>query len=414
MQTLLVLAAGPLQIPVIREAQAMGLRTVAADHDPAAPGLALVDRGYVVDILDAGMITDIARSERVDGIIAPCTDAPVRTLARACQTLGLPGPPPEAALATTDKRLMRRALRSFPEMTVDSYEIRDLSSALRAAEDIGYPVAVKAPCSSGSRGIRKADDAAALASGFQEACRYQPDGRLLVERWVQGVELSVEGVCTGEHPHIVQLTDKLVFDGPFPVESGHTQPSSLPVDEQHAVRRTVATAIAALGLRNCAFHAEVKSGADGLRVIEVGARLGGDRITTDLTPLSTGVNIVRAAIHVAIGGTPQLTPTISRGAAIRYFHAGWCGRVRRVDGMSEIANAPGHVKSVLASDRDGEVGPGFLIPEIRSSLDRYGFVIFAGANAAEAAARADEAAASVHFSPVEPGHMGAYTAAVNM
>jgi biotin carboxylase len=350
-----------------------------------------------VNILHAGRIEEIARSERVNGIIAPCTDAPVRTLATVAARLGLPALSSDAAVAATDKRAMRRALRNDPDSAVEAHEICDLTSALRAAETIGYPVAVKAPCSSGSRGVRKAADAAEVASGFTDACRYQPDARLLIERWVEGQEVSVEGLCVGDHVHIVQLTDKDVFDGPFPVESGHTQSSRLPSEQQSAIRQAVTRAVRALGLTNCAFHAEVKASAAGVRIIEIGARLGGDRITTDLTPLSTGVNLVRAAIHVAIGETPALAPSRCQGSAIRYLNAGRAGRLCCVQGMEKIAGMPGHVTSLLASDRDGAVGPGFVIPPIRSSLDRYGFVIFTGTDAAEAAARANKAATSVCF-----------------
>src|SRR6185312_10011755 len=107
---------------------------------------------------------------------------------------------------------------------------------------------------------------------------------------------------------IIQVTDKILFSGSFPVEAGHTQPSMLPDLITERIRSVTINAVSALGLRDCAIHAELKITSDGPKVVEVGARLGGDRIATHLTPLSTGVNLLRATIMIALGEVPDLAP----------------------------------------------------------------------------------------------------------
>jgi biotin carboxylase len=396
-RTLLIVAAGPLQVPAFEEARAMGIRTVAVDANPSAPGMSLADAHYAVDILDHQLVTQIARREQVHGVMTLCTDAPVRTVAQVASQLNLKALSSDAAANATDKRLMRRSLASAAVPIPRFFVAENLADALQAAETIGFPLALKAPCSSGSRGVVRVESARELASAFNEVRRFQPNGSLLLEEWMEGPEVSVEGACTGHKVRVVQVTDKAIFSGPFPVEAGHTQPSMLPSTTIERIRSVTNDAISALGLSDCAFHAELKITSDGPKVVEIGARLGGDRIATHLTPLSTGVNLLRAAIMIALSDVPDLAPKLKRGAAVRYFHAPGCGVIERIDGLSQIESLPGLELLYAASERDGELRPGLRIGEVHSSLDRYGHVLFSGEDAAQASERAEYAASLVRF-----------------
>lgn len=78
-------------------------------------------------------------------------------------------------------------------------------------------------------------------------------------------------------------------------------------------------AVNAIGIQNGPSHTEIKVTKDGPKVVELGARLGGDNITTHLVPLSTGVNLVECCIHVALGETPDFNSKIKKASAIRYL-----------------------------------------------------------------------------------------------
>jgi formate-dependent phosphoribosylglycinamide formyltransferase (GAR transformylase) len=103
----MVVGAGPLQLPAIHEARALGIRSIGVDGNPSAVGLALCDTPYVADILDADAVCAIARRENIDGVMTLCTDAPVSTIAAVGEQLGLSVLSPQAAARATDKRLMR-------------------------------------------------------------------------------------------------------------------------------------------------------------------------------------------------------------------------------------------------------------------------------------------------------------------
>jgi biotin carboxylase len=396
-KNLLIIAAGPLQVPAFQEAAALGLRTVAVDANPLAPGMALADVPYAVDIFDVVAIEKIARAEKIDGVMTLCTDAPVRIVASVAAALGLPAISPGAAANATDKRLMRKALLAKGASVPGFFEVENIDAALSAADAIGYPVALKIACSSGSRGVYRVDTAEDMGERFIQARKYQHEGDFLIEEWMDGPEVSVEGVCRDGQVHVIQVTDKLLFPGAFPVEAGHIQPSRLSATTVAQIKAATENGVLVLGFNHCAFHAELKVTRDGPKIVEIGARLGGDRISTHLTPLSTGVNLVRAAIQIAVGENPYLVPSKSRGAAVRYFHADKCGAVERIEGLDKLPSLPGLELLYAESERDGPLKPGFEIGEICSSLDRYGYVLFSGDSANQAAERAEQAASMVKF-----------------
>jgi len=395
--TILILAAGPLQVPAIRAARLLGLRTVAVDANPKAAGMLLADRAYTADILDANAVGDIASRENIRGILTLCTDAPVRTVAAVGTRLGLSVLAPVAAECATDKRRMRLAFAAHNAPSPRFVQVASVGDALLAAAHIGYPVALKIARSSGSRGVYRVRDERQLHQFWAAARGYQADGDLLIEEWLDGPEISVEGVCWRKIVFVIQVTDKSVFPGPCPVESGHTQPSQLLPLQDAEIKEAVTAGIHALGLDQCGFHAELKMTRKGPRLIEIGARLGGDRIATHLTPLSTGVDLVQAVVQMALGRDPEMTIRFSRGSAIRYLHAPAGYVVAQIDGLDEVRKMDGLELLFLESERDGPIEPGFQIPEIRSSLDRYGHVVFSAGTRDDAAAKAEDAVRRLRF-----------------
>jgi biotin carboxylase len=395
---ILLIAAGPLQLPAFEEARRRGLRIVAVDRDPGAPGMRLAHAAHAVDIKHVAEVVQMARREAVSGVMSVCTDFAVRAVAAVGQAMSLPAIGPEAAERATDKRNMRHALGAAGVPCPRFAEVGSLDHALAEAGSIGYPVALKIPCSAGSRGVYEVSDAGELRRTFSQARELEPKRSLLVEEWLEGPEVSVEGVVAGRDACVVQITDKMLFPGRYPVEAGHTQPSRLPRAVVDAVETVTLRAIAALDFAHCGFHAELKITPRGPCVIEIAARLGGDHISTDLTRLSTGTDLVSAVMDIALGRRPDLTAPRRQGSAIRYFQLPVSGELVSVRGLEEISGRAGFQYLCAQTERGETLRPGLRVEvPVRSSLDRHGHVIFAGADAAEAAARADAAVSSLQF-----------------
>ena len=197
--------------------------------------------------------------------------------------------------------------------------------------------------------------------------------------------MVVDGV-----PTVLQVTDKLTTGAPHFVEMGHSQPSGQPEEVQARIRDLACRAVQAVGINIGPAHVEMILTAAGPKMVELGARMGGDCITTHLVPLSTGIDMVKATILLACGEKPDLTAKWRKGSAIRYFITPR-GVLRAFHGIEAARRLPG-VKEISFVHQVGET-----IGEIASSTDRIGFVIAQAATAWDAVAACERAMEEVEI-----------------
>lgn len=394
MKTILILAAGLLQLPAITTARRLGLRVVAVDADAQAPGLSLANVARVANITDYEACLAIAREEHADGVIQICTEVSIPVIGRLNAAMGWAGLRPEVALDATNKHRMRRAFERGGAPSPRSFGCGTIAEALAAARSMPGALIAKPSRSSGSRGVTKLEtgvDEAAVAAAFERAMGFSADRGVVIEEFVEGPEFSVEILVWNGEPRVLAVTDKVTTGSPNFVETGHSQPTALCAAERDAVVRAAIAGVKALGIDWSAAHAEIKLGATGPRIMEIGARLGGDFITTELVPRSTGVDMVAGAIRLALGEVPDLTPQHSaRGAAIRYVIPR-PGRITAVSGLPEARRLP----SVRVAEL--YVGPDDDVPPVTSSGCRSGHVIAEGATAAEAIMCAEAGCAAIRI-----------------
>ncbi len=389
MTAILIVGAGRLQLPAYREAREMGLEIVAIDRDPNAPGMKLADTAHTVDTRDSQSAIDVARKEGVDGVLTLCTDFPVRTVAAVASSLGLPGPTPEVALRATHKGRMREAFARAEAPSPGFAVVRSEKEARSALERVGLPAIVKPSSSSGSRGVFKLERAEDLSKAFDHAQQIEGEGaEILVEEFVDGPEVSVEAVSfCGEH-HVVAVTDKLTSGDPHWVELGHTQPSCLSPITLERIGKCAAIGLDALGIESAPSHVEIKVGPSGPVLIEIGARLGGDFISTVLTELSTGVSMTRAAIDLALGREPSLAARWKRAAAIRYL-VPESGVVSSIGGIEKARALQGVEEVEVYLEVGKKVGG------VHASGDRAGHLVASAESREEAVAVAERGLALI-------------------
>jgi biotin carboxylase len=235
--------------------------------------------------------------------------------ALAAAKLGLPHNPPEAVRAARNKAESRERLRRGGVAT-PRFEVvpRDLEGpALEALlSRAPYPCVVKPLILSGSRGVMRADDAAGLRSALarlsrllqspQVAERRDPElTRVLIEEFIPGAEVALEGLLTGGRLHVLALFDKPdPLDGPFFEETLYVTPSRHPPALQRSVAEAVAQAAAALGLREGPVHAELRLSPAGPRILEVAARSIGGLCGRALR-FGVGVTLEELVLRHALG-----------------------------------------------------------------------------------------------------------------
>lgn len=378
MSRLLIIGASALQLPAIKKAKKLGHYVAVADYNPQAIGIPYADEYYDASTIDTAAITDVARRFRPDGIMTLATDMPMRSVAAATTALGLPGITMETAVKTTDKGEM---IRTFKEHGVESpwyYVVENNVQLQKIQDNLTYPCIIKPTDNAGSRGVMLVEGPTQLGSAYNYSQGQSRCGTVIIEEYMQGQEVSVEVIAADKNISILAVTDKITTGSPYFVEMGHTQQSLLPDEAICQIRDLAIRAVRAVGIDNGPAHVEIMLTATGPKMIELGARMGGDCITTHLVPLSTGIDMIKATIDISLGLRPDITPKCDMGSAIRYIHAE-PGRVESIYGVEQALMIPG-IKDVVM-----QIAPGDIIPEIRSSIDRVGFVIAQGRSAEDAA-----------------------------
>ena len=162
MKKLLVLAAGLLQIPVIKKAREMGYYVIASDGDPHAPGLQYADKPVVVNITSEELMLELARKERIDGVIHPCSEVSMNVMGRINDELHLHGISRDTALRATNKHLMRKAFEAYGAPSPVSFCSDDVSEGFRLFTEIDGKVILKPSRNSGSRGVAEVEPVCAF------------------------------------------------------------------------------------------------------------------------------------------------------------------------------------------------------------------------------------------------------------
>ena len=379
---LLVLGAGPAQIGLLRAARERELFVIAVDRDPSAPGFAYADKRALVSTEDEPGVDRLARAETVDGIISPGADWPVGVAARVAARLGLPHPIDEAtaALVTTKSRQRER----FAAAGV---------SQPRLLEEAVAPSVVKAPDRQGQRGLTFVRTEEELPGAIAAAIEASRNGAYIVEEYVDGPEVTVQAVSIDGVFHPLLVADRLTADPPaFGVALAHAWPCVTGTQSPIEAARAAAEA---LGVRNGPTYTQIRVGADGSRVVELAARLGGGH-DAELTEAATGVKLNDLALDFALGNRACVTGTQSQsasqpGGACVLFLVAPEGVLHAVEGR-EAAHASAGVLDVRIYPE-----PGFRIGPLRRGADRAGAVIAVGDSRDDALARARRAADEIRF-----------------
>jgi len=323
---LAVIGASHFQMPLILKAQEMGCEVHAFAWQCGDVGETAADAFHPVSIVEVDQIVEECRRIGVDGICTIASDLATVAVNHVAHELGLVGNSLECTRLSTDKSCMRRAFEEGGDPSPKSILVSeaDAEGFDPLEHGLSYPLIVKPIDRSGSRGVTKLEAAGdpmtvgeALANAFEQGFAKSA----LVEEFAEGDEFSVEGISwRGEH-RILTITRKATTGAPHFIESGHLQPAGLDAATEARVRDVVVHALSTLGVENGASHSELKIAPDGtMRIIEIGARMGGDCIGSDLVPLSTGVDFVRAVVDIALGREPDLNPVSEpQAAAIRFM-----------------------------------------------------------------------------------------------
>jgi biotin carboxylase len=376
----------------LRAAERLDLDVVQATDTPKA----LADRwglplGLDFARPDAAIVALAAYSAEhpVDAVLA-LDDSATLLAARAAALLGLPHNDPDAALAARDKWAMREALRRGGVPVPEYRRFPLVTDPAQVTGQLPFPVVVKPLRLSGSRGVIRADDPAELIRAWERARRIVlregeslDRGDLLVERYLPGIEVALEGLLTDGALQTLALFDKPdPLEGPFFEETIYVTPSRLPEATQEAISTRTAEAAAALGLREGPVHAELRINPEGVWLIEMAGRSIGGLCSTVLE-FGAGISLEEIILRHAVRMPLPSTERAGEAAGVMMIPIPKGGILREVSGRDEAANVPGVTGLEITAPLNQPLTP---LPEGASYL---GFIFARGAtpHAAESALR---------------------------
>lgn len=360
---LAIIGASYLQLPLVEKAKEMGVESICFAWEEGAVCKDICDHFYPVSTIDKEEILRICREIKIDGITTIASDVAVLTVNYVAEKMGLVGNPDKYSQMATNKYLMRQC---FMDNNVPSPKFCLSDGQLpKEVNTFSYPVIVKPTDRSGSRGVEKVDSPVDLQSAIERACNEAFQKKAVIEEFVEGREISVESISYKGKHYILQITDKVTTEAPFFVELEHHQPSTLPDDIKQRVRGIVLNALDALHIQYGASHAELKITKDGdIRVIEIGARMGGDFIGSDLVKLSTGYDFLKGVIEVALGTFEEPKQTENKCSGVYFL----CKETEAI--LPIIENANKYPEIVKAEITDP------VLRNIEQSADRSGYFIY--------------------------------------
>lgn len=363
MQRLAIIGASYLQLPLVKKAKELGIYTICFAWAEGAVCKEEADEFYPISIVEKEQILSICCEKQIDGICTIASDVAAPTVAYIAEKLGLVGNPYEVALRANNKYLMRQAfsVAGIPCPTyrkITSFEQLNL-------EAFQLPLIVKPTDRSGSLGITKVERLEDLHDAVETALQCSFKQEAIVEEYIEGREISVEFISYQGKHYPLQITDKETTGAPHFVELAHHQPSSLSDEMFNMIYDITRNALNALGITDGASHSEYKITKGGrVVVMEIGARMGGDFIGSDLVRLSTGYDFVKGVIEIALGTFKE--PKISD-----YNYSG-------VYFLCE------ETKDLLPVIQNWKCNPAFVAGEItdatlrkvEKSADRNGYIIY--------------------------------------
>jgi biotin carboxylase len=393
-KTVLFVGAGRHQRRAIAQARARGLRVVAVDRNPDAPGLAEADVAEVVDFSDVDAVVEVGRRHAVDGVLTISADRAVPVVAAVAEALGLPGIGTETAYVMTQKIAMRRVLAEAGVPQPRFAAVRNVHEGYAALERVGVPAVLKPADSGGQRGVFRLDSADDLEAHLHVALAESPTDEAIVEEYVEALELNGLVVVRNGESVPLTLSDRLRPPGVgFGVGWIHVYPATIFGDQLEEAERVAVHAVHALGLENGIAFPQLLATDDGrVLVIEVAARIPGGQMA-DLARHATGVDLVEVALRQALGeDVPDelVQPAFKQPLAIRFLTAAPgplpTGTVTSIGTLDKVLAFPGVVQADLYLTEGETIRP------VRLDGDRRGYVIAVADTNLEALERAEAAA----------------------
>ncbi|MEE8509527.1 MAG: ATP-grasp domain-containing protein [candidate division NC10 bacterium] len=299
----------------------------------------------------SGAIVAFAKQYPIQAVVSADDDGAILA-AMAAVALGLRHNPVDAVTAARDKHRMRAVLAAAGLPSPHSTLVSIDEDPEEAARRVSFPCVVKPLFLSASRGVIRADDPAQFVAAFQRvvAILRRPEvavqggalaQQILVETFIPGIEVAVEGLLSEGKLKVLALFDKPdPLEGPFFEETIYVTPSRHPAPVQQSVVACTAEAVHVLGLRHGPVHAELRVNDQGPWILEMAPRSIGGLCSRTLR-FGAGISLEEMILRDAMGLEVASLEREGRAAGVMMIPIPQAGTLREVRGQDEARRVPG-------------------------------------------------------------------------
>ena len=359
---LLVLGGTRISCEIIRRAKEMGLTVAVADYYPVekAPGKQIADENYDVSVTDVDAVVCLIRERGFDGVITGFSDMLLPYYAEICEKAGLPSYGTVEQFRTfTDKSTYKALCRRFGVPTVEEYAIDAHGFDF---ESIQYPILVKPADSSGSRGVSVCNSISELQEAIQQARNFSKEGRVLVERYLTGREVTVFWLFSDGEYYLTAIANRHVKrnqgDDVIPLPVGYTYPASVTPDYRAHIEENAKAMFRGVGIKNGMMFMQCKVENGTCVVYDIGYRLTGTleyinfRQVAGYDPLEM---LIRFSVTGKMCANDELRKIDPMGMKPAYNVSllACPGTIKKIDGIEE-ARARAGVADVIVEHYPGE------------------------------------------------------------
>lgn len=382
MKKVLIIGAGPLQVPLIKKVKELGHKAICVDMNINSVGFSLADEWKDINIIDQEACLQYAKEQNIDGVLTVATDYGVLTASYIAKEMNLHALSYNVAKMIKNKHLVsQKLINSNVLKPRQSYQIFDMEQVEVIKRELKYPVIVKPIDGSGSRGVTVVKRECGLTEATINAINTSVNKNALIETFIEGKEYGVEIFVDNFEVHVLAILDKVMTLPPDFAELGH----ATVIDDLMLRKRIISKvtdAVRALEINIGSVNMDILVTENDVEIIDIGARAGGNLISSHIVPLSTGVDLYGNSIKVSLGEKADFTKNNNLNyiaTRILNFRQGEVKRIYDIQDLYDLV----YVKDIILNIQEGSE-----VREYHNNLDSCGYIVVEGSSIEDAKQKA--------------------------
>lgn len=369
MARIMVIAGGTWQCPIVQLAKSMGHYVICSNLYEDSPAFQYADLGLVANVLDKEKNLEYAKKYNPDIVLTEQSDIAVPTVAYIAEKLGIKGISLDIARRFTNKHLMRLYTEQAGFCSPKNELVRNPEAAKSFFKRVSKSI-IKPLDSQSSRGVHIIETEEDIDRFFEDCMKYSnAEKAIVIEEYIDGCEFTVDGIKTENEYIVTAISEKDHYKhNPSIAKRLYFSPSNEKYDYEK-LKRINTEMVKALGLPFGITHAEYKYKDGEFYLIEIAARGGGNKISSHIVPIVSGINSNSVYINVLLGEKYDIEPKDKHEFAVLGFFDFLPGKITDIKGLEKARTVEGLVDIAL------EVSVGDILENAADDRSRCGYYI---------------------------------------